>query len=334
MNENPAICREKNLKGTLETGAQRGSTLNFQEQKLFTVSLRCGQLANRLILFANLIALAEEQGHRLINFTFHSYSEFFEGTRKNFYCRYPAPMRRSWMDIVPGVAAALRKVRLPYRLTRMAGRVNERFSPFGTAVMTLRELPNCHAFLLDGPEYQEKIRPAKIVFVHGWWFRSPSLVKKHGGKIREYFRPVEWIEKLIEKAMEPLRRRADVVIGVHVRQGDYRGWFDGKYFFSAERYAAWMRELAAQFPGRKVAFLVCSDEPRNPGEFSGLEVGFGTNSAVGDLYALSGCDYILGTRSTFAQWASFYGEKPLLQVHDANERVKLENFRVSYLDWP
>ncbi|MEI6196457.1 MAG: hypothetical protein WCS42_19225, partial [Verrucomicrobiota bacterium] len=56
--------------------------------KLFTIGLRCGRLANRMILFANFVALAEEQGHRLINFTFHSYSELFEGTRGNIYCRY------------------------------------------------------------------------------------------------------------------------------------------------------------------------------------------------------------------------------------------------------
>jgi len=58
---------------------------HFQKQKLFTIGLRCGRLANRLILFANFVGLAEEQGHRLINFTFHSYSEFFEGTRGNIY---------------------------------------------------------------------------------------------------------------------------------------------------------------------------------------------------------------------------------------------------------
>ncbi len=134
-------------------------------------------------------------------------------------------------------------------------------------------------------------------------------------------------------AIEPLRREADIVIGVHIRQGDYRGWFDGKYFFPAARYAAWMHELAAQFPGRRVAFFVCSDEPRSLGEFPGLTVGLGTDSPVSDIYALARCDYILGTKSTFSQWASFYGEKPLLQVCGTDEPAKLENFRVSYLDW-
>ena len=304
-----------------------------KKQKLFTIGLRCGRLANRIILFANFIALAEESGHRLINFTFHSYSEFFEGTRENIYCRYPRPKRRSWMDIVPGVAAALRKTRIPYHLTRATAALNERFPVFGNAVMTLHELPGTKITLLDGPEYQEKIRPAKIIFVYGWWLRTPRLVKKHGDKIRAYFRPVEKFEKASRDAIEPLRQNADIVIGIHIRQGDYRGWFDGKYFFPTSRYAAWMRELAAQFPNRKVSFFVCSDEARSASEFPGLAVAFGTDSPVSDIYALARCDYILGTKSTFSQWASFYGEKPLLQVCGTDELARLENFRVSYLDW-
>ncbi len=301
--------------------------------KLFTIGLRCGRLANRMILFANFVALAEEQGHRLINFTFHSYSELFEGTRGNIYCRYPRPERRSWLDLVPGVAFALRKTRIPYHLTRAAAALNERFPVFGQAVITLHELPGQKITLLDGPAYQEKIRPARIVFVYGWWLRTPNLVKKHGDKIRAYFRPVPESQNASRAAIEPLRRAADIVIGVHIRQGDYRGWQGGKFFFPATRYAAWMNELAAQFPGRKVAFFVCSDEPRHAGEFPGLTVGFGTNSPVADIFALALCDYLLGTKSTFSQWASFYGEKPLLQVCDTNEPAKLDKFRVSYLDW-
>jgi len=305
----------------------------FKKQKLFTIGFRCGRLANRTILFANFIALAEEQGHRLINFTFHSYSELFEGTRENISCRYPRPKRRSWMDIIPGIAAALRKTRILYHVTRYASLLNERFPIFGNAVITLDELPGRRVTLLDGPEYQEKIRPAKIILVYGWRLRTPNLVKKHGDKIRAYFRPVEKFEMASCDAIEPLRRNADIVIGVHIRQGDYRGWQGGRYFFPTSRYAAWMCELAAQFPNRKVSFFVCSDEARSASEFPGLIVAFGTDSPVSDIYALARCDYILGTKSTFSQWASFYGEKPLLQVCSTDEPARLENFRVSYLDW-
>jgi hypothetical protein len=304
-----------------------------QHRKLFTIGRRCGRLANRLILFANFIALAEEQGHRVINFTFHTYAGLFEATRGNLSCAYPVPKRKSWLDVIPGVGAAIRKTRIFYHCTRYASVLNQRFPIFGGTVVTLRELEGQFITRLDGPEVQEKIRPAKIVFVYGWRFRAPDLVRKHGDKIRAYFRPIEQYEIPSREAVARLRREADIVIGVHIRQGDYRQWKGGKFFFPAERYAAWMRDLAAQFPDRKVAFLVCSDEPRNAGEFPGLSVAFGTESPVSDLYALAGCDYILGPKSTFSQWASFYGEKPLLHLLDSNDPVPLEKFRVSYLDW-
>ena len=93
-----------------------------------------------------------------------------------------------------------------------------------------------------------------------------------------------------------------------------------------------MQDVAEQFPGRKVSFLVCSDEPRGREEFPGLSIGFGPGFPLGDLYALAQCDYLLGTLSTFSQWASFYGNKPLYQVREASERPELAQFRVSYLD--
>src|ERR1035438_5452553 len=77
--------------------------------KLLIVGLRCGRLANRLALFANLIAFAEEHGHRVINFTFHSYAALFEATRRDVFCRYPAATRPSWLDAIPGVGGAIRK---------------------------------------------------------------------------------------------------------------------------------------------------------------------------------------------------------------------------------
>jgi hypothetical protein len=304
-----------------------------EKPKLFTIAGRCGRLANRILVFAKFAALAEEHGHRLVNFTFHSYSEFFEGTRGNICCRYPRPDRRSWPDIIPGVAAALRRTRILYHVTRYTCLLNERLPIFGSAAVTLRELPGRRTTMLDDPEYQEKIRPARIVFAYGCWLNTPSLVQKHGDKIRAYFRPVEKFAMASGAAIESLRREADVVIGVHIRQGDYRGWQGGNYFFPVARYAAWMRELAAQLRGRTVAFFVCSDEPRSAGEFPGLTVGLGTGSPVSDIYALARCDYIFGTKSTFSQWASFYGEKPLLQISSKDETAKLENFRVSYLDW-
>jgi hypothetical protein len=305
----------------------------FKDGKLFIISLRSGRLGNRLILFAQFIALAEEQGHRIINFAFHSYAHLFETTRRDIYCRYPAARRRSWLDVVPGVAAALRKTRICYQLVSYGSIWNEHFPIFGRKVVTLREKPRSDFIPLDGPEVQAQIRDARVVFAHGWRYRVPTdWIQRHAEKIRGYFRPIEEFERASREAVERLRRDADIVVGVHIRHGDYRVWRGGKYFFPPSRYAGWMQELAAQFPGRKAAFFVCSDEPRNADEFPGLSVGLGAGSAMGDLHALARCDYIFGPQSTFTQWASFYGNKPLFLLKDTHDRLEPAKFRVSGLE--
>jgi hypothetical protein len=319
--------------------------------KLIVISLRTGRLANRLTLFAHFIALAEEQGHRIINFAFHSYAHLFETTRRDIYCRYPVAERRSWLDVVPGVAVALRKTRICYQIVCYTSIWNESFPVFGKSVVTLREksrsnvIPldgpevtlreksRSNVIPLDGPEVQAQIRDARIIFAHGWPFRVPtSWLQRHAGKIRDYFRPIEEYERASREAVDRLRRDADIVVGVHIRLGDNWKWKGGQCYFPVSRYVTWMHELAEQFPGHKVAFLVCSDEPRHEQEFPGLAVGFGPDSPVGDLYALAQCDCIFGPISTFSQWASFYGNKPLFLLNDANARLERAKFRISCLD--
>jgi hypothetical protein len=300
--------------------------------KLFVIALRCGRLANRLALFANFIALAEEEGHRVANVTFHSYAHLFETTRRDIYCRYPIPNSGSLLDAVPGVAGVIRKTRIFYHAVRAASVLNNRFGMFGRATVTLRERLGEGRVWLDNPEVQARIRDAKTVFVYGWTFRAPpGCVQRHAEKIKAFFRPIETHERASRQVVDRLRQRADVVVGVHIRRTDYHGWHDGRFYFPVSRFAGWMRELAEQFPARKVAFLVCSDELRDAREFAELSVGFGTGVPVEDLYALARCDCVFGPPSTFSQWASFYGNNPLLHLHNSDARIERERFRVSDL---
>lgn len=298
--------------------------------KHFVISLRTGRLANRLVLFANFIGYAAEHGHRVSNVTFHSYAHLFETTRKDIYCRYPIPRLRSVLDRLPGVAAALRKTRLLYNAARYGGALNERLPLLGKKCVTIREIPY-HTQLLDGSEMQAKFGAARTVFVYGWFFRAPGCVVRQAEKIRTHLRPVAELERANRPALERLRQAADVVVGVHIRHGDYRHWKQGEFFFPAHQYAAWMRALAGKFPGRRTAFFVCSDEPRHAGEFPGLTVEFGVGPAVADLYSLAKCDFLIGPLSTFSQWASFYGNVPLFHLRNRDAQIALDQFAVSDL---
>ena len=289
-------------------------------------------MANRLFLFAHIIAFAEEHHYRVMNPTFHSYANLFENTRADIFCQYPAATRASFLDSLPGVSGVIKGTRMFYHAGRLARSLHEKFRLFGRNVAVLQEMPPGKVTLLDSPEIHAHLRPAKVILVNGWKLRAPDCLQKHAEKIRQHFRPVSQIEQDVRALMQRVRQNAEVVIGVHIRQGDFRRWRGGKYFFPASRYAEWMRELIPQFPGAKVSFLVCSDEPRTEQEFPGLPVVLSVNTPVGDLYALTKCDYIFGPLSTYSQWASFYGNVPLFHIHDANHRMDRAQFRVSWLE--
>jgi hypothetical protein len=298
---------------------------------LILVSLRCGRLANRLVLFANFIAFAEEYGCRLANVTFHSYAHLYETTRRDLYCRYPIAARVSLWDRLPFVPQAIRRTRLFYHAVRGGSVLNERLPLLAPRVVTLRTIRGQPVTLLDSPEILDRIGKASFVFAYGWLFRAPDCLRQHAEIVRRYLRPISRVERAAVQALAPLRAQADVVVGVHLRHGDYRAWKKGRYFFPVAVYARWMRSLVDQFAGQKVAFLVCSDEPRTAGEFPGLTAGFGAGTAVADLHSLAACDYILGPPSTFSQWASFYGKRPLLHMRQADSLPRLPDFCVSNL---
>src|ERR1043166_7262634 len=88
-----------------------------KDGRLFVISLRCGRLGNRLILFANLIAYAAEHRDRVANATFHPDALLFEPPPRNIYCRYPVA-QQSLFAHTPKVPKAIRWSRLFYHCVR------------------------------------------------------------------------------------------------------------------------------------------------------------------------------------------------------------------------
>jgi hypothetical protein len=293
------------------------------------IAMRCGRLANRLVIFTNLAAFAEEYGCRLDNFTFHTYAEHFENLRQNFYCRYPLPRRRSVCDVIAPLGWALRQTRLCYHVVRYSARWNERFGLFGKFAATVTDKRS--TVQLEGDEIMGQAAQSRVLLFYGYSYRAPELVQRHADKIRAFFRPLKSIEEAAQQAVAELRRQADVVVGVHIRHGDYQQWLGGRYYYSVEKYAAWMRETVAALPGKRVAFMVASDGKRSVEEFPGLTVGFAPGSPVADIFALSGCDYLFGPPSTFSQWASFYGGRPIVFLRSHDAKIQLDQFQIDWL---
>jgi len=100
------------------------------------------------------------------------------------------------------------------------------------------------------------------------------------------------------------------IVGVHVRRTDYNGF---------------MRQLEEQLQER-TRFLLCSDNQLSQTDFRDLDVPTGTGNPVENNYALATGDYIIGLKSTYTAWASFYGDVQKCFIRSSVIRIDLNAF--------
>jgi hypothetical protein len=160
----------------------------------------------------------------------------------------------------------------------------------------------------------------------GWKFSDYAGIRKHREGIARYFTPVAPVRKPVEALISRARTMGDLLVGVHIRQEDYRSWKNGIHFYETERYVQWMREIVESNPGGRVVFVVCASDALDESLFRGIPSLKGPGFPACDLHALSLCDKIIGPPSTFSAWASYHGGVPLCVLRDKNAFVTPENF--------
>ena len=285
---------------------------------MIIVANKSGQLANRLFLFGHLIAFVLEHGGTVLNPTFAEYADYFPATRRDLLGRFPLakvplPASPSARSKLFELVDALR-LRLRYR--RRLSRV--------LSVPDVSADEVCH---LDRETFQRLTREKKLLLLVGWNYRNYAAFDKHAETIRRTFQPAPEIQAHVAALLAECRKEGGVLVGVHLRRGDYKEHRGGRFYYEPSQYAEVMRKAAAVFAGQKVQFLLCSNEPIELSCFAGLSVHLGTGHIAEDLYAFAGCDYLLGPPSTYTMWASFMGQVPLYQVFDAEADVSLSDFR-------
>ena len=282
-----------------------------------------GQLGNRLLLFAHFISCAREQHLKILNLAFEDYAQYFETTHRDALCAYP--VSRVMIPATQGVRRFLFEA--SYRAAELVLRYKKRLGFL--EVLHMDDTRRCD---LGSEEFLALARNHKLLFVlSGWFYRDDSNFKKHAEAIRDFFRPRSVLQVNVDKLVDEVRRRADVLVGVHIRHGDYVVHRGGIYFYETEQYLQIMEKVRDLFPHRAVSFLVCSDGSQPAGCFSGFAVAFGSGHLVEDMYAFAKCDYLVGPPSTYTKWASFYGRVPIYTLLDPDAPVSLENFQIEYV---
>lgn len=276
-----------------------------------------GRFGNQLLLFGQLIALAASTGDiEIVQIPFWPYAKLCSGTVDNPLCIYPA--RRSWAQAVPGIVRTIASV-LPrrfeqsaaYRLPRLLHRLNPQRS------IDLDYAP--HTTDITSPEFLARLRAHQWMLLAGYELKAWDAFDAQSDRIRAFLRPLPRFWDAAERFVTPLRSRHDPLIAVHIRRGDYRVWRYGTFFFEDPQYVEWIEQMRSRW-GPRTGFVLSSDEVVDRTHFnpeychwSDGTVG-GPGHFLDGMAALGSCDIVAAVPSTFAGWAAFFGNKPMLPL--------------------
>lgn len=304
----------------------RKSDYVFKAYRMVLIGKRTGQLGNRLFVFAHFIANAIEYGYSIQNPGFYSYSRYFEGTRNNFFCRYPA---KKTLCTGSGMQAAyylfINKLVVP--LSRLLGAMKAgriRYLDIRSGNRSDED------YDLTNPEYIRLATSSNLLVINNAWLcRDCNNLARHADTVRAFFKPLKQHAASVAALVATARKDCDMLVGIHIRHGDYRRWQGGKYFFTASEYADVMKRFAATMPGKRVRFLICSNEQQDEQNFEGLHYVMGNNQMIEDMYAFAQCDALIGPPSTYTGWASFYGSVPLYALQSSMDTLAMADFQIS-----
>lgn len=123
--------------------------------------------------------------------------------------------------------------------------------------------------------------------------------------------------------------KEEILIGIHIRYGDYRTFQNGKYFYTLEEYNKLMLNIRSEFSDKIVKFFIASNETIDYTVFVKHEIiKLNDSNELKDLIGLSKCDFICGPPSTFSAWASLYKNTPIYFI----ENLETDFNKTSFID--
>lgn len=278
-----------------------------------------GQLANRIFHASSFIVNAKENHYRVCHLFFDDYYQFFSESLKSKKDLISfLGKRKTWLiSGIQNVVTFLIRVLLKLKITRL---------PFIEIIDYRGYEQDKPAFDLNNQDFIRKAK-SKLVFVYGWLFRDRVNEKKYRQLLIDIWQPNKNYVTNINNYWKRYKTNCDVLIGVHMRGGDYKKFEGGKWYYEPHQYYDKMKELARLdvFTGKKIGYVICTNERNvsfmNTDDFV---VFHEERHFIEDLFLLSKCDYIIGPPSTFSGLASFYGQTPLYTITDINKQVSNE----------
>ena len=289
----------------------------LRKRTVLVVAEKCGRLGNRIYSATHVMAFAQRGRFVVLLPALEEYVHYFQGSDRDLFCRYPAGITPFLCNI------QLFRRKYLHLLWHAAKHIEEKQSSRHFKTIRLYSLEE--ELILGTSEFLNMAKQHKVLFLFGFTIHDFEALEKYSDRIRPYFQPLLKNEAAIAEPINYLRGKTDVIVAVAIRHGDYRIWQGGRYFFPIGDYAGLMRRLLKLFPGKRVGFLICSDEDQDASHFSEFTYVFRPKNSM-DLFSMSRCDYIVGPPSTYSGSSAFIGNVPILIVKNINDEVSISAF--------
>jgi len=281
----------------------------MKNKKIIILQHGGGELANQLWNFASIYTYCLEKDFCCQNYSFFEYGQYFDiplenkiinflffKPFQNHHERRYNPKNKFWRFVYK---IYTKIITLIYK-KRVISSVN----PTNEKIYLS---PTQENSLLNKLE-----KNSEPIYFTGWLFRNPDGIKKYKKEIVDFFKPKEQYTKPAEIKIKELRNKYKNIIGVHLRQSDYKEFKNGEYLISQQR----VREILDEYLEKtnknpqETIFVFASDGPIEKDTFLGINIEINKGNPIEDLYLLSLCDAVIGSDSSFGDFASLYGNKP------------------------
>lgn len=260
--------------------------------KLVILSEAFENHSNRLFQSIHYEAYCIERGYRFYNTTFSDMATYYRGTKTNLGTCLLNSVPKSIFN-------------------------NKNFKSIG-----IRQDSKDPSHI----EWAYKLFPA--VFVGGWDFRVHNLTEK----LQDYFISKYTIKDRFLQGVNLVQHISQwkldnyVVLGVHIRRGDYRTYENGRFFYSdcTYRHFAALLTKMLESDGRRVKIIAFSNDSTSINEL--IECELSMNEWYVDHHLMSQCDLLIGPPSTFTMWASYIGRVPYFHINSPSSPVGLSSF--------
>ena len=176
---------------------------------------------------------------------------------------------------------------------------------------------------------EQELMSHRSLVVTGWEARWYELFIKYKTEIIQLFAFDQTIEQSVSHLLPTTPR---LLLGVHVRRGNYADFYNGRFFYSDEQYLKIIRDFRNIHPNESLTIYICSNDSHLNRNFyqqqlNDCKIVFAEGNPGQDLCLLSHCHYLIGAPSTFTLVAAMYCDLPLYWIEDPNLQVREDSFK-------